>query len=243
MLNRSTLRRAVLAAGALLLAAAAAHASPDIEVVKNSVKAVTKLDVEKIEPSKIQGLYEVQAGGQLFYTDAKGEYILLGAHVFTTKGNENYTEKRMNELAGYRFADLPLKDAVKIVRGTGKHVVVTFEDANCGYCKQLNKTLEEVGDTTHYVFIIGILGDDSIAKAKAIWCSANPAKTWSDWMIAGKPVPMPGAECETPIARNGKLGERYRIQGTPAVFFPNGDRAPGAIPADQLLKYFAKQPQ
>ena len=243
MLNLFSIRRAAVAGVAPLMAAATAQAAPDLEVVKKSVKAVTRLDVVKVEPSKIPGLYEVQAGNQLFYTDAKGEYILLGAHVFATKDNENYSNKRMNELAGYKFEDLPLKDALKIVRGNGKRVVVTFEDPNCGYCKQLNKTLEQFDDTTHYVFMVGMLGNDSTAKAKAIWCSGNPAKTWTDWMVDAKPVSAPANECEAPTERNGKLGERYRIQGTPAIFFPNGDREQGAIAADRMFRHLAKQAQ
>lgn len=243
MLNLSIIRRAVIAVVTLVLSAAAAQAAPDLDAVKKSIKEVTKLDVVKIEPSKITGLYEVQTASQIFYTDAKGEYILLGAQVFATRDNANYTEKRMNELAGYKFADLPLKDAIKIVRGNGKHVLVTFEDPNCGYCKRLTKTLDEVGDSTHYVFLVGMLGEDSTAKAKAIWCSTNPAKTWTDWMVDGKPVPSPGGECETPLTRNGAMAAKYRVHGTPSIFFPNGDRVPGAIPADQLLKHFAKQAQ
>jgi len=241
MLNLSHMRPAVVALAAALLAAPAAQAQPDVEAVKKSVKAVTQLDVVKVERSKIPGLYEVQTAGQVFYTDAKGEYILLGAHVFSTKDNSNYSQKRMNELAGYKFADLPLKDAIKVVRGDGKRVIVTIEDPNCGFCKQLNKTLDEVGNTTHYVFMVGMLGQESVAKANAIWCSADPAKSWMDWMTGGKAVPAPAQDCATPVERNGKLGQKYRVLGTPAIFFQNGDREQGAVPAAELEKHFAKQ--
>lgn len=241
MLNLSHMRPAVVALIAALLAAPTAQAGPDVDAVKKSVKAVTQLDVVKLERSKIPGLYEVQTAGQVFYTDAKGEYILLGAHVFSTKDNSNYSQKRMNELAGYKFADLPLKDAIKVVRGDGKRVIVTFEDPNCGFCKQLNKTLDEMGNTTHYVFMVGMLGQESTAKSNAIWCSADPAKSWMNWMTGGKAVPAAAHDCVTPVERNGKLVQKYRIQGTPAIFFPNGDREQGAVPAAELEKHFAKQ--
>lgn len=241
MLNLSHMRPAVVALAAALLAAPAAQANPDLKAVKNSVKAVTNLDVVKVQPSQIPGLYEVQTASEVFYTDAKGKYILLGAHVFSTKDNSNYSQQRMNELAGYKFADLPLKDAVKVVRGNGKRVIATFEDPNCGFCKQLNKTLDEMGNTTHYVFMVGMLGPESVAKANAIWCSVDPAKSWMDWMTTSKAVPAPAQDCATPVERNGKLGQKYRVQGTPAIFFPNGDRVQGAVPAAELEKYFAKQ--
>jgi thiol:disulfide interchange protein DsbC len=241
MLKSSHSRLVAAAIVAAMLSAQVARAAPDIEVVKKSVKAVTNLDVVKVQPSKIAGLYEVQTPGPLFYTDAKGEYILLGAHAFSTKDNADYSQKRMNELAGYKFADLPLKDAIKVVRGDGKRVIVTLEDPNCGYCKQLSKTLDEMGNTTHYVFMVGMLGPESVAKANAIWCSPNPAKSWMDWMSGGKAVPAAAPDCETPVERNGKLGQKYRVQGTPAIFFPNGDREQGAAPAAALERRFANQ--
>lgn len=241
MLNLYPMRPAMVALAAALLAAPAVQAAPDLKVVQKSVKAVTNLDVVRIQPSQIPGLYEVQTASQVFYTDAKGKYILLGAHVFTTKDNSNYSQQRMNELAGYKFADLPLKDAIKIVRGDGKRVIVTFEDPNCGFCKQLNRTLDEMGNTTHYVFMVGMLGPESVAKANAIWCTADPAKSWMDWMTAGRAVPAPARDCETPVERNGKLGQKYRVQGTPAIFFPNGDREQGAVPSAVLEKHFANQ--
>lgn len=241
MLNLSQVRPAAVAVAFALLAAPAAQANPDIEAVTKSVKAVTKLDVVTVQPSAIPGLYEVLTTGEVFYTDAKGQYILLGAHVFSTKDNASYSQKRMNELAGYKFADLPLRDAIKIVRGDGKRVVVTFEDPNCGYCKKLNKTLDEMGNTTHYVFMMGMLGPESADKANAIWCSADPAKSWTDWMTAGKTVPAPAQNCETPVERNRKLGQKYRVRGTPAIFFPNGDREQGAVPSAVLEKHFANQ--
>jgi thiol:disulfide interchange protein DsbC len=54
-------------------------------------------------------------------------------------------------------------------------------------------------------------------------------------MVDGNTPPKAAGPCDTAvIARNLALGERYRVQGTPAVVFEDGTRAPGAIPAEQL---------
>lgn len=218
-----------------------AMAAPPLEKVKKTVQAVANQDVVKVEKSKITGLYEVHTASQLFYTDEKGEYVLFGSHVFSTKDNSNYTEKRMGEIAGYKFSDLPLKDAIKIVRGDGSRTLVTIEDPNCGYCKQFTKTIEQAGNVTHYVFLVGILGAESTTKARNIWCSPNPAQSWRDWMLDGK-VPAE-AQCEAPLERNGQMMGKYRMFGTPAVLFKNGDRAAGALPLAELEKRFARQPK
>lgn len=224
------------------LAAMSATAAPTIETVGPTVKAKAGQEVKRIVKSKVPGLYEVHTDTQLFYTDEKGEYMLFGAHVFSTKDGANHTQQRQDELIGYKFADLPLKDAIKIVRGDGKRVVVTFEDANCSYCRQLTKTLDEAGNMTHYLFLVGMLGPDSATKAKSVMCASDPGKAWLD-VMAGKPAPAApeaGAACTAPFARNAELAKKYRVQGTPAMFFTTGERSPGSLPLVELEKRLAK---
>jgi thiol:disulfide interchange protein DsbC len=54
-------------------------------------------------------------------------------------------------------------------------------------------------------------------------------------MIDGVTPAKSPATCDTAaIERNLELGRRYKVNGTPAVVFEDGTRAPGAIPADRL---------
>jgi thiol:disulfide interchange protein DsbC len=41
------------------------------------------------------------------------------------------------------------------------------------------------------------------------------------------------------LERNLELGRRHRVQGTPAVVFEDGSRAPGAIPVAEIEKRIA----
>lgn len=235
------MRQSRRAAAALIgvLLSTVVSAAPQLEVVRKTVKAITSQDVEKVEKSSIPGLYEVHTKTELFYTDEQGKYVLFGAHVFSTADNSNYSERRVAQIVNYKFGDLQLKDAIKIVTGTGERTVVSIEDPNCGYCKRFTKTVGEAGNVTQYVFLVGILGDDSKKKAKDIWCSADPAKTWRDWMVDGKAVAA-APDCAAPIERNGALLAKYRVNGTPSLFFTNGERAPGALPLDELEKRLAR---
>jgi hypothetical protein len=47
--------------------------------------------------------------------------------------------------------------------------------------------------------------------------------------------PRRPANCDTAaLERNVELGRKHRVQGTPALLFEDGTRAPGAIPAAQI---------
>jgi thiol:disulfide interchange protein DsbC len=120
--------------------------------------------------------------------------------------------------------------AIKQVHGDGKRVIAVFEDPNCGYCKRLRQTaLKDLNNVTIYTFLYNILSEDSFAKSKNIWCSADRGKAWDEWMVNGKMAPQAPASCETPNDKVLALGQKLHIQGTPAIFFTDGSRIPGAV--------------
>lgn len=187
--------------------------------------------VEKISKAPIAGLWEVTADGQIFYADDKGTYLLAG-NLIEIKTGKNLTAER-------QFNALPLDLAVKQVRGNGKNILVTFEDPNCGYCKKLAKELQSVKDLTLYTFLYPVLGEDSVEKSKMIWCSPDKAKAWNDWMISAKALPATPAKCDTAgLEKSVALGQKLRINGTPAMFFATGERVGGYIPAAEIEKRF-----
>ncbi len=187
--------------------------------------------VEKIVKTPIAGVWEVTVDSQIFYSDDKGSYLIFG-NLLDTKTGKNLTTER-------QFNSLPLELAIKQVRGSGKNVMVTFEDPNCGYCKKLAKDVLTLKDATVYTFLLPVLGDDSYEESKAIWCAPDKAKAWFDWMTAGKTPPAAPAKCDlTGLNKSAQLGGKLRINGTPAIFFANGERVGGYIPATEIEKRF-----
>ena len=187
--------------------------------------------VEKIVKAPIAGVWEVTVDGQIFYSDDKGSYLIFG-NLLDMKTGKNLTAER-------QFNALPLELAVKQVRGSGKNIMVTFEDPNCGYCKKLAKDVLTLKDVTVYTFLLPVLGDDSFEKSKAIWCAPDKSKAWVDWMTAGKAPPAAPAKCDlTGLNKSAQLGGKLRINGTPAIFFANGERVGGYIPAAEIEKRF-----
>lgn len=203
-------------------------ASPALAKVVESQLGVKPQRI--IKTPYLGGLYEIYAGGQLFYSDEKGSVFVFGS-LIDGKTHRNITAEQ-------QLALLPLQDAIKRVNGNGgngKRTLITFEDPNCGYCKKLTKELVNLKDSTVYTFMVPMLSEDSLVKSRKIWCASDRLKAWDDWMINGK-APAGSDNCANPLERNSKLAQGLGVSGTPAIFFPNGEKIPGYMPLDKIEK-------
>lgn len=215
---------------AILVCASLTVAADEADVKKAVEARLGK--AEKIVRTPMAGIWEVTVDGQIFYADDKAGYLIYG-NMLDMKTGKNLTAER-------QFSSLPLELAIKQVRGSGKHLMVTFEDPNCGYCKRLAKDVLTLKDATVYTFLLPVLGDDSFEKSKAIWCAPDRTKAWVDWMTAGKMPPAAPAKCDTSgLNKSAQLGGKLRINGTPAIFFAGGERVGGYIPAAEIEKRFS----
>jgi len=179
------------------------------------------------------GLYEVVLGTEVLYVDANVNYVFAG-RVIDARTREDLTQKRRDELLKVDFKALPLEQAVKVVRGSGARVMVTFEDPNCPYCKKLYKDLRAMTDVTIYTFLYPILSQDSFDKSKNIWCAKDRAVAWDEFMADGKAPPAAAADCKHPLQQVLALGQKLDVSGTPTIMFVDGSRLPGAVPADKI---------
>jgi thiol:disulfide interchange protein DsbC len=197
--------------------------------------------IDEISRTPIAGLYEVRyAGTELLYTDATGDYIVVGGSIIETRTRVDLTEARMEKLLAIDFGKLPLRDAIAIKQGSGVRKVAVFVDPNCGYCKRFERDLSEIKDLTVYTFLLPILGPDSTAKSRDIWCAKDNPKAWRAWMLDGVAAPTAGEKCDVAaLDRNLQFGRAHKINGTPAVLFEDGTRKPGALPPEMLERLLA----
>jgi thiol:disulfide interchange protein DsbC len=193
--------------------------------------------IDEISKTPMNGLYEVRMGNDVMYSDAEGSFVIQGT-LIDVKQRRNLTEERVEKLSAIAFDQLPLKNAFTQVRGNGKRKLVVFADPNCGYCKRFEKDLQKLDNVTIHHLLYPILGEDSKAKSRNIWCAKDKAKTWNDWMI-NNTTPA-NANCDTAaLEANVEFGKKYRITGTPTLFFADGTRVPGAVPLAQVEKLLA----
>lgn len=193
--------------------------------------------VRSVSPAPVAGLYEVLVGNDVFYTDSTGKYLIQGEIIELATG-KNITEQRQADLNRIKWADLPPANAIKTVRGNGSRQLAVFSDPNCGYCKRLEKSLQQLDNVTVYTYLIPILSPDSTQKSKQIWCAADPYKTYIDWMINGI-TPSGKSDCSTPLDKNMAFAKSYGITGTPTLFFTDGSRFPGAVQITDIEKKFS----
>ena len=190
--------------------------------------------IDEISKTPVPGIFELRFGADLFYTDANGDHLFEGRLV-DTKTRNNLTEIRTNKLLQVDFASLPLKDAFLIKQGSGARKLVVFGDPNCGFCKRVERDLMVLKDVSIYTYLYPILGPDSSVKSRDIWCAKDPGKAWRGWMVDGvTPTKVTGKCDAAAIERNLALGNKHRVNGTPAMVFEDGSRAPGALPAAEI---------
>ena len=193
--------------------------------------------VRSVTAAPVAGLYEVLVGNEVFYTDTTGKYLIQGEIIELATG-KNITEQRQADLNRIKWTDLNQANAIKNVRGNGSRQLAVFSDPNCGYCKRLEKSLQQLDNVTIYTYLIPILSADSMQKSKQIWCSSDPYKSYIDWMINGI-SPSGKSDCSTPLDKNLAFAKTYGVTGTPTLFFTDGSRFPGAVQITDIEKKFS----
>jgi thiol:disulfide interchange protein DsbC len=219
----------------------AASSKPDVTAtIKQNIESrFPGAHILDVQPSAVPGIYELFMGDQIVYSDAAGDYLFVGS-LMDTQTKENLTEARLNDRGKIDFSSLPSASAIKIVKGNGSRKFAVFSDPDCPFCQQLEKTLLSVNDITMYVYLFPIasLHPQAPAKAHAIWCAADRVQAWNDWMQQ-RQLPAARSCSGDPVDALQKLGDSLNINSTPTIFFADGRRLAGAVPAAELEKHLS----
>lgn len=227
-------RLSILLLSLLALSSLASHAD-EAAIRQAFAERYAKMPpVKSVVATPIPGIYEVYAGGQLVYTDEKGDYLLIGSLV-DTRSKANLTQQRMDAIKTVKFDSLPFDKAITLVKGKGERKIAVFSDPDCPFCKKLEKELANLDNLTVHLFLMPLaeLHPQAVGIAKDIWCAEDRAKAWSAYMLEGK-KPDSGKACDTPVEAIASLAGELGISGTPAIILSNGRRLEGAIPAAKL---------
>jgi len=238
------IRSLVAAIAATFLGAAAMLVAPLAGANANAPAeaAVKRLIEERIPGVKVQGVMKTPYGGlfeirtddnELIYADEKVTFIIDGNLLDGKDPRKNYTRDRMRQLTGFKFEELPFKNAIRIVRGNGKRQLAYFSDPNCPYCRKLEEELAQVNDVTVHMFLMPILSAESMPKSKAVWCSPDRAKAWFDLMFKNI-MPTASGTCDNPIEQVLAFGRKHKVESVPTLVFANGERVSGMRPAAQI---------
>lgn len=203
----------------------------NVETIENHLKQhYPLLKIDNVKRTEVQGIYSASMDGQIIYVSEDAEHVMLGP-MLRLKDQKNLTKELAMKQNPVDWASLPLQDAIKTVRGTGKRQLAVFSDPNCPYCKHLEEDLKKLTDVTIYTFIFPIK-PQSVAVSKNVWCSENRAYVWQNLMEKGQQPKK--KSCDHPIDRNLALGKKLGLNGTPALIFSNGWKVMGAVSANEM---------
>ena len=203
-------------------------------------KAITDVfpDVEitRIKPAPIPGLYEVMLGTEMIYLSEDGRYMLQGDLV--DLGEKINLSERERAAARKQVLDsIPASETIDFVPEGAQHTVYVFTDITCGYCRRFHQDVAELngrGVSVRYLaYPRAGTGSDAFTDMESIWCAAdqNTAMT-----LAKRGDPVTPAQCDNPVQRQYELGNALGVRGTPAIYLENGQEMPGYVPPDTLLQ-------
>ncbi|MFW1763325.1 DsbC family protein [Acinetobacter calcoaceticus] len=199
-------------------------------VRENIKKQYPNLKVSNIQKTEMQGLYSANLDQQIIYVGEDGQHMFVGSMI-RLKDQKNLTKDLVLGQNSIDWKQLPLKDAIKTVKGSGQHVLAVFSDPNCPYCKQLEPELDKLKDATIYTFIYP-LKPQSIVVSRQVWCAPNQSYSWKKLIQQG--VKPTVTSCANPIDRNLELGKKLGFNGTPTLIFANGFKLVGARSAEEI---------
>ena len=228
-----------------LLLSGAARAD-EASIRSEFMKKYPQANIESISKTTYLGLYELLVDGEVLYTDADFNYLVVG-NIIDTRSKINLTEARQREIEerklksiAFPFDQLPFDLAIKKVKGDGSRKIAVFSDPDCPFCHRLEKDLDKITNVTIYIFLFPIeqLHPKAPEMARAIWCAPDRVKAWDEYML--KNVVPKSAKCDTPVDKIVAYGQGKKINGTPTIFFADGKRVPGAIPAERIEEMLGK---
>ncbi len=241
---KHTIPLLAIAAGIAAIAAVTAVTSISAQAGESDIRKSIEggfpgTQINSIAASPIKGIYEVVTDGPqgplIIYADEKGQHLLIG-DLLNVQSKRNLTRERMDKLSEVKWDSLPLNNAIKVVKGNGSRKLAVFSDPDCPYCKKAEAEFAKLDNVTIYTFTYPLpMHQDASRKAKLVWCSKDRAKAWQDLMLKGT-LPTGKTDCDNPIDENLALGAKLRVDGTPALIFPNGKRIPGYVDAGRLEK-------
>jgi thiol:disulfide interchange protein DsbC len=201
------------------------------QAIAAKIKEVTTINVEAVEKTPIEGIYEIVAnkGSIIFYYAPKSELIIFGE--IYDKNKKSLTQEKRDQLQAQKLADIPLDKAIKI--GTGKNKVIEFTDPDCPYCRQAAQYFKDK-NVTKYVYLIPIirLHPKAEEKAKYILAAEDKAKAYYEVMSGAKDKDdldsqKISKDVNAIYQAQQSIGNTIGITGTP-VFWINGKYVQGA---------------
>ena len=223
----------------LFITIPAAFSEADIAAVKAIIaERIPGVKVEHIQPSPIDGVYEVGIeGNDVVYVSADGRYLLSGTLIDLVT-RENLTERVLAAQRMHVLEGAP-EDSMIIYEpdGDAKHTITTFTDIDCPYCRKMHREIammNRMGIRVRYMlFPRAGVNSLSYKKAVSVWCADDSQTELTKAKAGAMP---PERDCENPVREHMALARRLGLRGTPYTITETGRAIGGYVPAPELLE-------
>ncbi|MGG4610400.1 bifunctional protein-disulfide isomerase/oxidoreductase DsbC [Providencia sp. Me31A] len=223
----------LLAAACVATFTTTVYGATEEKVIRDTLKKYD-MHVEAIKPSPIVGLNVVETTTGIVYMTDDGKYLLQGP-IYDMSG-----KKPVN------ISNQPLMKKVEALKNEmiifkapqEKYVITVFTDISCGYCKKLHESVGELnakGVTVRYLAYPRQGADSDVGKKMAsIWCNGLPQKALTQ-AFRGEEVAMIDG-CKIDLSKHMDVGNLFKITGTPAIVFADGEMLSGFPKPDVLIQ-------
>lgn len=219
----------------------ASEESNAVAAVRASLLANAKdLEITTISATPIPNIFEVVANQEVLYVDQSGRYAFLAGRLIDIVAKTDLSQATIDRLTQISWAALPKDLAIKRVIGSGRRELAIFADPACPICRRLDSDLGRLRDVTVYIYTLPIISPESTPSSIAVWCSPPSQRLarWESLMAGGAAPQLPAPPTCSPareiVQRIAALGERYGIQNTPTIVFPDSRRIIGAMPLEEI---------
>lgn len=206
-------------------------------------KNIPSINIESIVKSRMPGIYEVMASGQLLYISEDAKFLISGKLFSINNGITDLTAESMERLElvkapsrREKISAVNKDDMIIFKAADEKHRITVFTDVDCSYCRKLHKEMDnynKLGITVQYLgYPRAGIGSPSHRKLQTVWC----AKDQLEAMNKAKIDRTFGSDtCEDPLEKHLKLVRDFGLTGTPAIILKSGRLIPGFIAPKRLL--------
>lgn len=221
----------------ILLAFVAQMVQADDATIRKSLAQFPRsITPESINPTPIEGLFEITVGAGVFYMTGDGKYLIQG-NILDVFAKTDLTDLKMSEIRAEQIETIIDAETVIFSPKDVKHKIYVFTDIDCGYCQKLHDEIDQfmaLGIKVQYLlFPRAGAGSSSYDKAVTVWCSDDKAKALTQ---SKKGIPLDKITCDNPVSKHIALGRVLGLSGTPMMVTEYGTIYPGYVPAQELLE-------
>ena len=219
-------------------------------ILENLHKARPDINFGQPRPSMIKGLYQVQvAGGPALYVTPEGDKFITGEIFGIEEGGfARLEDPFVVEERKKIYASIDPKQSIIFKpKGKVKAVVYVFTDVDCGYCRKLHSEMHAYQDNGQEKPGYNDLGIEirylayprpgipspSADKLISAWCAKDKQSALT--AVKSEQV-IPNVTCDNPVAAQFQMGAKVGVNGTPALFMPDGKLMPGYLPPEELAR-------